>query len=57
MIRYPSAATSTIMDAVYGIEISPKSDPYVTAAEESTKYLEIGGQPLTWAVDFIPACE
>ncbi|KAF7789975.1 hypothetical protein EIP86_000923 [Pleurotus ostreatoroseus] len=46
---------SLIMDIVYGIQVLPKHDPYIDAAEEALVSLSEAGNPGNFLVDTIPA--
>lgn len=36
------------MDIVYGVDVLPKHDPYIEAAEQGTKSLSAAGDPGTF---------
>jgi hypothetical protein len=49
-------AGSTILDIAYGLDIRTSDDPYLKRAEECLQIIDKAGNPGSFFVDIIPAC-
>lgn len=50
-------AGSTILDIAYGLDIRTTDDPYLKRAEECLKIIDQAGNPGSFLVDIVPACD
>jgi hypothetical protein len=51
-----SNAASVIMGVVYGIDVSPKDDRYISVAETALDGMARAANPGAFMVDIIPSC-
>lgn len=52
-----SLSGALIMDTIYGIEVLPENDPYISAAETFMAVQSAATIPGTFLVDFLPICK